>query len=1056
MRFKRCFDSNWFCPARVFSFLKAELLSPVRSFFDWEESGASQGVLEGRHRQFDLPSPNWKAILRIVKWTIPAILLVVLVVLEMRTSALQSRVLTALSKKMSYKIESGQSNNIVFPHTGPLDERLGYDRIPEFEAYLKSQGFSVTKQAKFSDELALGARLGLTPPYREPTDAGLLIRDNKGDALYKTVSPDSLFPSYDAIPPLVVETLLFIENRELRGEPADYRANPTVDWSRLTKATLTYIGEKLGLPIQLQGGSTLATQMEKYRHSSEGRTESPADKLRQMISASLNVYKEGVDTRVARRQIIIDYLNSVPLGAAPGFGEVNGLGDGLRAWFGTDLRDACRQLSTSDPSPQVFKQVLSLLYAARAPSYFLVQGRSDLDKKVNSYVRLLTKAHAVDSGFAGRVEEAAPNFLSRSSVKQTDFPFSNKARNAIRSYLLRVLHVPGLYELDRLHLEVNSTIDSNLQSKASQLFDELHDVNFLAAHGLLGEHLLSAGNPDKVNYSIMLFESRPEGNLLRVQTDTFKGPFDVNEGVKLQLGSTAKLRTLAHYLELVTSLYKDMSHLDGPSLTERALNAKDPITRWAAQTLAGNTGIDPFSFLQAALDRTYSANPNETFFTGGGIHNFVNFDKDDNHSVLTIREGLIGSVNLVFVRLMRDLTLFHEARLPYDPASVLTNSEDPDRTRLLKQIAEDEARQFLLKAYVDYRGLPPDAGITRLLGRQAHNPRDLAILCFAWNPETRLHPEKGLAGWFASLGEKVSPVDVEKLAMAYGSPKLDLADYGYLLSVHPLEIWCLGELRHEPGLSWTGLWNRSGAAREIASSWLFNTRNRHAQDLRLRIRIEADAFARMTPYWQKLGFPFDRLVPSLATALGSSSDRPAALAELMGIILNDGVRRPTYEIKDMTFASGTPYQTLFGVKPVEGKRVMDPAVARSLREVLAQVVERGTARRAAGAFVGPDGGPLIAGGKTGSGDNRFETFARGGAKTSSTPTNRTATFVFYIGHRYFGVITAYVEGLQSGEYGFTSALPVALLKLLSSPINSSLTPSAPIIRGRTIASDCIY
>ena len=42
--------------------------------------------------------------------------------------------------------------------------------------------------------------------------------------------------------------------------------------------------------------------------------------------------------------------------------------------------------------------------------------------------------------------------------------------------------------------------------------------------------------------------------------------------------------------------------------------------------------------------------------------------------------------------------------------------------------------------------------------------------------------------------------------------------------------------------------------------------------------------------WQKVGYPFDHLVPSLATALGSSGDRPAALSELMGIILNDAVQ----------------------------------------------------------------------------------------------------------------------------------------------------------------------
>ena len=62
----------------------------------------------------------------------------------------------------------------------------------------------------------------------------------------------------------------------------------------------------------------------------------------------------------------------------------------------------------------------------------------------------------------------------------------------------------------------------------------------------------------------------------------------------------------------------------------------------------------------------------------------------------------------------------------------------------------------------------------------------------------------------------------------------------------------------------------------------------------------------MTPYWRQMGFPFERLVPSLTTALGTSSDRPAALAELMGIIVNDGWRRPSVLIDELRFANDTP------------------------------------------------------------------------------------------------------------------------------------------------------
>ena len=47
-------------------------------------------------------------------------------------------------------------------------------------------------------------------------------------------------------------------------------------------------------------------------------------------------------------------------------------------------------------------------------------------------------------------------------------------------------------------------------------------------------------------------------------------------------------------------------------------------------------------------------------------------------------------------------------------------------------------------------------------------------------------------------------------------------------------------------------------------------------------------------------------MPSYATAIGSSADRPAALAELIGIILNDGVRQPTVRIEEIELAQDTP------------------------------------------------------------------------------------------------------------------------------------------------------
>jgi Penicillin binding protein transpeptidase domain len=309
------------------------------------------------------------------------------------------------------------------------------------------------------------------------------------------------------------------------------------------------------------------------------------------------------------------------------------------------------------------------------------------------------------------------------------------------------------------------------------------------------------------------------------------------------------------------------------------------------------------------------------------------------------------------------------------------------------------------------------------------------MLFFAWRIGAGT---SDLEAWFEKNQVPTEGVDMVKLFHAYNNPRLTLADYAYLLGVHPLSLWCAGEFYKTPDLSWEKLYAASGEARRLSSAWLLSGRNRRAQDLRLRIRFEKDAFNRMTPYWQKLGFPFKTLVPSYATALGSSSDRPIALAELVGILVNDGMRRPSVSLTEVHFAEGTPYETVLERPAPPGERVLAPEIARTMRRAMAEVVKQGTARRLNGVFKLSNGEVLTVGGKTGSGDNRFETFSRSGAVTSSRATNRTATFVFYIGARYFGVITAYVQGRDADNYRFTSGLPVMVLKLLAPTLLAKL------------------
>ncbi|MBP1709738.1 MAG: hypothetical protein H6Q47_271, partial [Deltaproteobacteria bacterium] len=314
---------------------------------------------------------------------------------------------------------------------------------------------------------------------------------------------------------------------------------------------------------------------------------------------------------------------------------------------------------------------------------------------------------------------------------------------------------------------------------------------------------------------------------------------------------------------------------------------------------------------------------------------------------------------------------------------------------------------------------------------QAHPLRNWALLYLKENPTATFNQFETQAK--ARFGENVLDLTyLNKLFRAYRGKSFSLMDEAYLLGKHPLEDWIVSYFKDHPRAPWTEVLEASKEARELSSSWLFKSSFQTAQNIRIRIMLERKAFAEIHRNWKSLGYPFESLVPSLATTIGSSADRPASLAELMGIILNEGVCKPSLSIQGLHFAQNTPYETHFIKSPSPIKKVMSPEVARVLKMAVKNVVNQGTAQRIKNTFINPDGTPLEIGGKTGTGDNRFETFRRNTDEmevTSSKILSRTSTFVFFVGH-YFGIVTAHVEGPDASEYEFTSALAVQVLKTL--------------------------
>ena len=967
---------------------------------------------------------------------------------ETESSVFQADYLSRLAKDLRWTIKSGPNPGLSIPQAGPYDERLGYSRLPAMIPRLAGQGFQVSAQARLSPRTQELIDLGLFVPYREKSQAGLLITDSSGQPFFKALSPARVYENFEAVPAVILNSLLYIENRDLL-DPRYASKNPAVEWTRLGKAMQDKAIQLFRPDHDVPGGSTLATQIEKYRHSPSGLTLSAGDKLQQIASASVRAYLDGENTLPARRRIVLNYLNTVPLAAVAGFGEVNGLGDGLWAWYGWNFNYVNRTLQSMPLSgtdlaefASVYKHVLSLMIAQRRPSAYLTKERKSLNELTNSHLRVLAQAGVIPAAVRDAALKVRLQFLSAAVPEETGDFLSRKAASAVRVNLASLLGLPRLYELDRLDLAVQSTLNGQQQKKVTDILRDLRKPESARAAGLYGSHMLGEADPGKIIYSFTLHELTPAGAKLRILADNFDQPFDINQGTKLDLGSTAKLRTLVTYLEIVEKLHGQYALLSPKELRQVKEESSDNLTRWASDYLLQSGDKSLAAMLDAALERKYSASPHEQFFTGGGAHVFHNFKREDDSRIVSVRQATRFSVNLVYIRLMRDIVRYTMSQTP--GANILKDMDNPQREEYLKRFADKESREFLGRFYLKYKGKPANEIVELFFSGIRATPRRLAAAYRYLNPQAT--PEQ-FAEFMKSRLPGFGGPDGHPLSVmyeGYGPGKFSLSDQGYLAHVHPLELWLVRYLTTHPGARHKDMIAASGAERIAVYDWLLKTVHRNAQDIRIRSLIEVEAFLEIHRSWKRLGYPFDSLVPSLATAIGSSGDRPAALAELMGIILNDGVRAPSVMIEGMRFGADTPYETVVERAPVKSERLFTPELAASVRSVLIDVVEGGTAMRLAHAIVRDDGRQISVGGKTGTGDHRYVTFSAAGAIKESRAVNRSATFVFFIGDRFFGTLTAFVPGADADNYEFTSSLSAQVLKHLLPTLKPLIATAEPL------------
>ena len=242
--------------------------------------------------------------------------------------------------------------------------------------------------------------------------------------------------------------------------------------------------------------------------------------------------------------------------------------------------------------------------------------------------------------------------------------------------------------------------------------------------------------------------------------------------------------------------------------------------------------------LDAALERRYSASPAERFFTGAGMHRFGNFRREDDGRIPTVRESLRESINLPFVRLMRDLVSYstrdHQQRRAAERRQGPPPPGVPDPFRrprglgvpaaLLEEVPQQEHQRA-------DRNLPsghaPDARTPAAVHRYLMPDAEREV----FDHFLRQHlPD-------ADLSDK----KLDELYTRYGPGAYSLPDQAYIARTHPLDLWLLGYVIANPQATLSDVVTNSRAERQEVYGWLFRSRHKSARDSRIRIMLEVEA-----------------------------------------------------------------------------------------------------------------------------------------------------------------------------------------------------------------------
>jgi hypothetical protein len=321
-------------------------------------------------------------------------------------------------------------------------------------------------------------------------------------------------------------------------------------------------------------------------------------------------------------------------------------------------------------------------------------------------------------------------------------------------------------------------------------------------------------------------------------------------------------------------------------------------------------------------------------------------------------------VNLVFIRLMRDLVEHYRARLPGAEAGILDDTDQPLREEYLDRFADREGASFLRRFYREHHGENADQLLGSLTASMSPVPKRIAAIYRSTRPAAPFEAFDRFLLVSLPAGA-VDEGDARTLYDQLSPERMSLSDRGYVARVHPLELWVVEYLARHPDASLSEVLDSSVDARQEVYSWLRRTGHKNAQDRRIRTLLESEAFVEIHRAGAASAIRSNRWCPPTPPRSAAPPIARRRSPELLGILVNDGVRLSTERLARFHFGASTPFETVLEREPAPSERVLHSEVATVVRHELLGVVRSGTAARARKTIELADGRKLDVGGKTG-------------------------------------------------------------------------------------------